>query len=68
MHDPGCHDVDPDPLRRVMYAIGAATAAKLTMKVSPSRTFRPGAMWVTAWIIPPQKPSAPAFSSVSAAT
>ena len=52
----------------MMYAIGAATAAKLTMNVSPSRTFRPGAMWVTACTIPPQKPSAPAFSSVSAAT
>jgi hypothetical protein len=52
----------------MMYAIGAATAAKLTMNVNPSSTFKPGAMWVTACTIPPQKPSAPAFSSVSAAT
>src|SRR2546429_6148948 len=36
------------------------------MKVRPSRMFRPGAMWVTAWTQPPQKPSAPALSSVSA--
>ena len=52
----------------MMYAIGAATAAKLTMNVNPSSTLRPGAMCVTAWTMPPQKPSAPAFSSVSAAT
>src|SRR4029079_8514897 len=50
------------------YAIGAVTAAKLTMKVRPSRTFRPGAMCVTAWTMLPQKPIAPAWSSVSATT
>ncbi len=50
------------------YAIGAVTPAKLTMNVRPSSTFRPGAMCVTAWTMLPQKPIAPALSSVSATT
>src|SRR3954451_3424167 len=36
------------------------------MKVRPSRTFRPGWICVTAWTMLPQKPIAPALSSVSA--